>query len=56
VALLTVSSGGVPIGNSTATFTGVEPQPENNEKGYGAGLRWKFTINGGPRPGRSRAG
>ena len=38
----TVGSGGVPVGSYTATFQGVEPQPENKERGYGIGIRWKL--------------
>ena len=53
MALLTVSSGGVPIGNYTGAFAGVEAQPENKEKGYGAGLRWKFNIDAGPQAGQT---
>jgi hypothetical protein len=49
---LTVSAGGVPVGNYTGTFAGVEAQPENKEKGYGAGLRWKWSIDGGPYTGQ----
>lgn len=53
MALLTVSAGGVPIGNYTGTFSGLEVQPENKEKGYPAGVRWKFTIDGGPHAGQT---
>jgi hypothetical protein len=53
VGLLTVSSGGVPVGNYTGTFAGLEPQPENKEKGYAAGLRWKFVINAGLHSGQT---
>ncbi len=53
MALLTVSSGGLPIGNYTATFAGVEIQPENKERGYAAGLRWKFTVATGPCAGQT---
>src|SRR5262245_17394797 len=52
MALLTVSSGGVPVGNYTSTFSGVESQPENKEKGYGAGIKWKFTVDAGPQAGQ----
>jgi hypothetical protein len=48
MGLLTVGSGGLPVGNYTALFAGIEPQPENKEKGYAAGLRWKFTVDAGP--------
>jgi hypothetical protein len=37
--MFTVSSGGVPVGNYTASFSGIEVQPENKERGYAAGLR-----------------
>jgi hypothetical protein len=52
MALLTVGSGGVPVGNYVATFAGYENQPENKEKGYGMGLRWKFAIADGPQAGQ----
>ena len=52
MASLTVSSGGVPVGSYQATFSGVEPTPENREKGYGAGLRWIFQIQTGPQAGQ----
>ena len=52
MALLTVSSGGVPVGNYTGTFAGVEAQPANPEKGYGPGLRWRFAIDAGPQAGQ----
>jgi hypothetical protein len=50
--VFTVSSGGVPVGNYTAKFAGVEPAPANPEKGFGPGMRWKFTIDGGPHGGQ----
>lgn len=53
MALLKVSSGGVPVGNYTGSFAGVEPAAENKEKGYGAGLRWKYTIDSGPYQGQT---
>jgi hypothetical protein len=53
MAFLTVSSGGVPAGSYTGTFAGIEPQPENKEKGYGAGIRWKFTVDAGPYVGQT---
>jgi hypothetical protein len=53
MALLIVASGGVPVGNYTGSFAGVEPQPENKDKGYGAGLRWKWTIDAGPQAGQT---
>jgi hypothetical protein len=53
MGFLTVKSGGVPAGSYTATFAGIEPQPENKEKGYAAGLRWKFTIDAGPQKGQT---
>jgi hypothetical protein len=53
MSVLTVSSGGVPVGNYTGTFSGTEPQPENRAKGYGPGLRWKFVIEGGPQAGQT---
>ena len=33
MAMMTVSAGGLPIGNYTGTFAGLEPAPENKEKG-----------------------
>jgi len=53
MASLTVSSGGVPIGNYTGTFTGTEVTPPKPEKGYGAGLRWKFQIDAGTCAGQT---
>jgi hypothetical protein len=53
MALLTVGSGGVPVGNYTATFAGTEVQPANKEKGYAPGIRWKFTIDAGPCAGQT---
>jgi hypothetical protein len=52
---LTVGSGGVPAGNYVGTFSGIEPQPENREKGYGAGLKWRFQIEAGPQAGQTAA-
>ena len=51
--VFTVSSGGVPAGSYTGTFAGTEIQPENKEKGYGVGTRWKFTIDAGPYAGQA---
>jgi hypothetical protein len=53
MAVLTVGPGGVPVGNYTATFAGVEPAPENREKGYGPGLRWKFCVSAGQHAGQT---
>jgi hypothetical protein len=53
MGLLTVGSGGVPAGSYTGTFAGYEPQPENEEKGYQAGLRWSFKIDTGPHAGQT---
>ena len=50
--VFTVSSGGVPVGNYTGTFAGVEPTPANAEKGYGPGVRFKFTIDSGAQAGQ----
>jgi hypothetical protein len=41
---LKVGSGSVPPGTYTAVFAGVEEQPADAQRGYGAGLRWKWTI------------
>jgi hypothetical protein len=51
--LMTVSSGGVPAGSYTGSFAGIETQPEDKERGYAAGVRWKFTVNTGPYAGQS---
>lgn len=40
---LQVSSGGVPVGSYSATFTNLEPV--DNE--FGPGLRWQFEISAG---------
>jgi hypothetical protein len=53
MSVFTVSSGGVSVGNYTGKFAGVEIQPENTEKGYGPGVRWKFTIDAGPCAGQT---
>lgn len=53
MAVLKITSGGVPVGSYKATFAGYEVQPENKEKGYGAGLRWKFTVTEGPQAGQT---
>lgn len=52
MAVFTVGRGGVPAGNYTATFAGVEVQPENRERGYPPGVRWKFQIEAGPFAGQ----
>jgi hypothetical protein len=51
--VFTVSTGGVPAGSYTGTFAGVEAQPENKEKGYPPGIRWKFTVDAGPYAGQA---
>jgi hypothetical protein len=48
-----VGSGGVPIGTYTATFQGIEAQPEDKDRGYGPGTRWKFQIEAGPHRGQT---
>jgi len=53
MAFFTVSSGGVPAGSYTGTFSGIDVQPENKERGYGCGLRWKFAIDAGPHCGQT---
>jgi hypothetical protein len=50
--MFTVSSGGVPIGSYSGPFAGLETQPENKEKGYAPGIRWKFTVDAGPHVGQ----
>jgi hypothetical protein len=45
--VFTVSNGGVPIGNYAAAFAGVETTQANAEKGFGPGIRFKFTIEAG---------
>jgi hypothetical protein len=52
MGLLTVSEGGVPPGTYAATFLGVEAQPENKERGFPPGLRWRFKIAGGSMTGQ----
>lgn len=52
MALLTVGSGGIPVGSYSATFAGVESQPANTEKGYAAGLKWRWTVESGPCAGQ----
>jgi hypothetical protein len=52
MALLTVTTGGVPVGNYTGKFAGTEEVPANAEKKYGPGLRWKFVIDTGPYEGQ----
>lgn len=47
MAVFTVSSGAVPPGTYTGTFAGVENVPANPEKGFGPGVRFKFTIVAG---------
>src|SRR5262245_49131364 len=39
-----VSSGGIPAGTYVVKFTGCEDVPENQQLGYGAGLRWTFEV------------
>ena len=51
MALLTVSRGGVPAGNYTGVFAGLEDVPPNTERKLDAGIRWKFTIDDGPYKG-----
>jgi len=41
---LKVGSGSVPPGTYVAVFAGVEEQPADAQRGYGPGLRWKWTI------------
>src|SRR5262249_51354652 len=53
MALMTVTSGGVPVGNYTGRFGGVEDVLANPEKKFGPGIRWKFTIDDGPYCGQS---
>jgi hypothetical protein len=48
MALLTVSSGGVPAGNYTGVFAGLEDVPPNPDRKFDAGIRWRFTIDDGP--------
>jgi hypothetical protein len=50
MAILTVSSGGVPVGSYTGTFAGIEKAPPF--KDYAEGIRWKFTIDAGPYSGQ----
>ena len=50
---LKVGSGSLPPGTYTGTFAGAEVHPENKERGYGPGTRWKFTIDAGPYAGQT---
>src|SRR5262245_2222490 len=53
MAALTVSQGGVPLGNYPgAEFIGTEVQPANPEKKFEAGIKWKWKIHGGPCDGQ----
>lgn len=45
MAIMTVGSGAIPAGNYALSFMGCEVQPENKEKGYAVGTRFKFTID-----------
>jgi hypothetical protein len=38
---------GVPEGAYTLEFLGIEEQPENEERGFAAGLCWRFVVVGG---------
>jgi hypothetical protein len=51
--VFTVSGGGVPVGNYTGTFAGIETTQGIPEKGYGPGIRWKFTIDGPAQVGQT---
>jgi len=51
MAVLTVSSGVAP-GTYAAKFMGTEIHPADPSKGYGAGIKWKFAIEGGPADGQ----
>jgi hypothetical protein len=53
MALLTVSSGSVPVGSYTGRFAGLEEVAENQEKKYAAGIRWRFVIDAGPYEGQT---
>src|SRR5262249_51526918 len=37
----------------TGAYAGIEPQAPNAEKGFGAGIRWKLTIDAGPHIGQT---
>jgi hypothetical protein len=52
MAILTVIEGGVPPGTYASTFLGVEPQPENKERGFPPGLRWRFKVSAGSLAGQ----
>ncbi len=45
-----MTQAGVPVGSYTATFTSVEEYTANAEQ-YGAGIKFTFTIVGGPHDG-----
>ena len=50
--LFKVGSGGVPVGNYSATFIGTKEQAANAQKGYGPGIRWEWKITVGPQAGQ----
>jgi hypothetical protein len=50
--LLTVVTGTVPIGNYVGKFMGLETVPENPERKFGPGVRWRFAIDTGPHEGQ----
>jgi hypothetical protein len=45
---LKVESGSVAPGTYAAVFLGVEDQPADPARGYGAGLKWKWKIESPP--------
>jgi hypothetical protein len=49
---MTVGAGGIPQGTYHVKFEGLEPVAENKEKGYGAGVRWKFVVISGALAGQ----
>jgi hypothetical protein len=48
-----MSAGGIAPGTYVATFAGIDPQPADPARGYGPGIRWKFTISEGPLAGQT---
>ncbi len=48
-----ITSEGVPPSAYQTTFAGIEPVEPDANKGYGAGLRWKWNIVDGPFAGRT---
>src|SRR5262245_14774153 len=52
MGLLTVGAGGVPVGSYLAQYIGYEPVAPNTDRGFNAGLRWKFKVLSGAQKGQ----